>query len=509
MAFTNMKLTTFGSNIEAKCHQGKGLHFTRIAVGDGLLGNGSMINRTALVSERHSMQIDGIIATENTTQSAVIATLDNSVFTEGFYYREIALFAKDPDTNQEGAYLYDNAGQECEFLGLREDGVVIYERIKMLIRVEQTSQISFDGSGNPLYMSPEDVRGMIEQHNVSEDAHKTKADLGNDGLLKDSQRPKADGLYMPDGKTKISDKIVNIESAMLLALAAASPYSAAAAYAQGAYCTKDGKLYRCTVAIPQAEAWNAAHWTATTMGAELVAIYTTLANKAAATHAAQHAKGGADPITPESIGAAPGGFGLGSEPSLFLDANDCVVNGWYRDANGNAKNVPWNYAHIFVTTYSAHIYIRQDAYITGGSASAPYVSHAVRIRHPDFLKENDFWGPWEYESGTPMYLGTEYRTTERYLGKSVYVKLVDLGEGTNGKTINVGTMEMIRVECRATYSGWSLPMPELPFGSTDKSLEHTNAQAFYSNANTVTVIKGSTCPAFTATAKVYYIKSTD
>ena len=66
----------------------------------------------------------------------------------------------------------------------------------------------------------------------------------------------------PDGKTKISDKIVNIESAMLLALAAASPYSAAAAYAQGAYCTKDGKLYRCTVAIPQAEAWNAAHWTA-------------------------------------------------------------------------------------------------------------------------------------------------------------------------------------------------------------------------------------------------------
>lgn len=333
MAFTNMKLTTFGSNIEAKCHQGKGLHFTRIAVGDGLLGNGSMINRTALVSERHSMQIDGIIATENTTQSAVIATLDNSVFTEGFYYREIALFAKDPDTNQEGAYLYDNAGQECEFLGLREDGVVIYERIKMLIRVEQTSQISFDGSGNPLYMSPEDVRGMIEQHNVSEDAHKTKADLGNDGLLKDSQRPNADGLYMPDGKTKISDKIVNIESAMLLALAAAAPYSAAATYAQGAYCTKDGKLYRCTVAIPQAEAWNAAHWVETTMGAELVAIYTTLANKAAATHAAQHAADGRDPITPTDIGA------------VGYDAKQSLSNKEKGQARGNIDAAESNHDH--------------------------------------------------------------------------------------------------------------------------------------------------------------------
>ena len=115
---------------------------------------------------------------------------------------------------------------------------------------------------------------------------------------------------------------------------------------------------------------------------------------------------------------------------------------------------------------------------------------------------------WEWIN-PPMQLGVEYMTTEHHLGKPVYVKMVDLGEGANGKTVNVGTMEMIHVECRATYSGWSLPMPELPFGSTDRSLEHTNAQAFYSNANTVTIIKGSTCPAFTATAKVYYIKSTD
>lgn len=44
MAFTRLKLTTFGQTIEAKRHQGKGIHFTRVAIGDGLLGNGSMIN---------------------------------------------------------------------------------------------------------------------------------------------------------------------------------------------------------------------------------------------------------------------------------------------------------------------------------------------------------------------------------------------------------------------------------------------------------------------------------
>lgn len=137
------------------------------------------------------------------------------------------------------------------------------------------------------------------------------------------------------------------------------------------------------------------------------------------------------------------------------------------------------------------------------------------VQKPVFVAENDVLPDGETLIATmefqnpPMKEGIEYRTTERYMGKPVYVKMVNLGEGTNGKTVNVGTTEMIHVECRAIYSGWSLPMPELPFGSTDKSLEHTNAQAFYSNANTVTIIMGSTCPAFTATAKVYYIKSTD
>lgn len=138
--------------------------------------------------------------------------------------------------------------------------------------------------------------------------------------------------------------------------------------------------------------------------------------------------------------------------------------------------------------------------------SVPTVAEQLAICNKYDPETGKLLGGWDHP---PMELGVEYRTTERYLGKPVYVKLVNLGEGANGKTVNVGTTEMIHVECRATYSSWSLPMPELPFGSTDRSLEHTNAQAFYSNAGTVTIIMGSTCPAFTATAKVYYIKSTD
>lgn len=157
---------------------------------------------------------------------------------------------------------------------------------------------------------------------------------------------------------------------------------------------------------------------------------------------------------------APNGFGLGSDPSPFSDANDCIINGWYKDASGQAKNAPWSYSHIFVTTYQSNSYIRQDAYITGGTNSCPLVKHAVRIKHPNFLEENDFWGPWEYESGIPMQTGVEYRTTERFWGRPVYYKIVDCGQIADNKQVEHGIANMR--DC-ISFQGLrgGLPMPSI------------------------------------------------
>ena len=60
----------------------------------------------------------------------------------------------------------------------------------------------------------------------------------------------------------------------------AAKYSETSTYALGDYCTHDGNLYRCTTAITEAEDWTEAHWTETSVTAELIAIYTALQNKA-------------------------------------------------------------------------------------------------------------------------------------------------------------------------------------------------------------------------------------
>ena len=66
----------------------------------------------------------------------------------------------------------------------------------------------------------------------------------------------------------------------LMAVTNAAEYSSAQTYALGDYCARAGKLYRCTTAITEAEAWTDAHWTETSVTAELKALYMTLQNKA-------------------------------------------------------------------------------------------------------------------------------------------------------------------------------------------------------------------------------------
>ena len=73
--------------------------------------------------------------------------------------------------------------------------------------------------------------------------------------------------------TENSNKLITSDAvyAALLDLAEqlSDEYDATATYDVGAYCIHENKLYKCTTAIATAEAWNSAHWTATTVGAEL------------------------------------------------------------------------------------------------------------------------------------------------------------------------------------------------------------------------------------------------
>ena len=179
-------------------------------------------------------------------------------------------------------------------------------------------------------------------------------------------------------------------------------------------------------------------------------ILITLANKAAATHAAQHAKGGSDPITPESIRAAPGGHGLGDTAipeAPNRDVNKITTTGWYMASVNTPTGGWWLISSI---TYGNVMY--QFAY--ANEAASGFLNGTVLQRSKkDALSD---WTPWEYIN-PPMRLGIEYRTTERYLGKPVYCKAINAGKmptANNVKLVAHGSSNIAQcIKCIANWGG--------------------------------------------------------
>ncbi len=200
-----------------------------------------------------------------------------------------------------------------------------------------------------------------------------------------------------------------------------------------------------------------------------------------------------------NINAAPGGFGLGENIDVpyNVDANECLNNGWYAPG----KNVPVDGIWI-VRVDAGGGYVRQTAYAIKNSNAVP--DYVVCRRS---FSQNK-WSPWEWVN-PPMELGVEYRTTERYLGKPVYVKAVDCGEITNGKEITTGIYYSIKVDVVATSSYYSLPLPRVPFQTTAAGLPSNYSTAFYVNANKIIFICGTSGSGDHGTAIIRYTKTTD
>lgn len=120
-----------------------------------------------------------------------------------------------------------------------------------------------------------------------------------------------------------------------------------------------------------------------------------------------------------NIAAAPDGFGLGIidwNQAPESDANKIPGTGWFLAAkNGPTTNGIW--------------FIRQEF-------DGPSNNDALQTAWPQNLvayyrgclaqryQISGTWSAWEWVN-PPMMLGVEYRTTERYLGKPVYKKMIE------------------------------------------------------------------------------------
>lgn len=202
---------------------------------------------------------------------------------------------------------------------------------------------------------------------------------------------------------------------------------------------------------------------------------------------------------------APDGFGLGGDAKVLTsddDVNTIGASGWYSWVN---NNVPVN--AIGVTSLTI---MRVDAYSSGVKVQTLYgATDGVQFIMQPIIARRMIYGSkigaWEYVN-PPMYFGVEYRTTERYLGKPVYAKLVDCGtipaQGTY-KTLVFSSGEPGVIVSVIAYSG--MRGTTLPYYDTNGT-----RYSIAGNENSIVIWNYSEPLLDTSvSALVKYTKSTD
>lgn len=186
--------------------------------------------------------------------------------------------------------------------------------------------------------------------------------------------------------------------------------------------------------------------------------------------------------TAAMVGAAPAGYGLGENSIYVDDCNSAVVNGFYCLSSG-ALNCPSkiplsDYGVLFVHTRGSIVY--QKLSFNGRFACRNGNSYTRE------------WGEWEYENPT-MEPNKEYRTTERYNGKPVYVKAINCGGFSAGDTkkIETGINKPVSVAVFNETNAYHTMIPQVSYNTTANELPDSNATGWYWNGGNLYIVGGT------------------
>lgn len=160
-AFGGLILTNKGRNLQAKAQVGAQLNFTRIAIGDGDLDGTSILDLNALRHEVKSLSITKL-KTMTGGKAVVGTTFSNQDITSGFYWRELGVFAQDPELG-EILYCYGNSGANAEYIPAGGGPDTIEKSIDVVTIVGNVSSVTASIDQSLIYASQQDLTNIQNQ----------------------------------------------------------------------------------------------------------------------------------------------------------------------------------------------------------------------------------------------------------------------------------------------------------------------------------------------------------
>lgn len=142
-AFINNDITTAGLIVLAKGVAGQKINYTKIVLGDGYLEEGQTPRTlTGVVSPKATVDITKLKINGDGTV-AVGGIFTNGDETEGFYYRELGLYAEDPDPEVgEVLYCYGNCGDLAEWIPPTGGATIVEKTIDIVTAIGTATNVT-------------------------------------------------------------------------------------------------------------------------------------------------------------------------------------------------------------------------------------------------------------------------------------------------------------------------------------------------------------------------------
>lgn len=158
--FTLNSITVQGLNVIAKLVAGSTLQFTRIAVGDGAMpSDKTPLTVTDLTNKLFDVDINSV---ENNGNGSATVTgyFSNADKETGFFYRELGLYAKDPDTQAEFLYCYGNAAADAEWINPSGASSVIEKEVKIVTLIGNAETVTAEIKSG-IYATKEEMEAAL------------------------------------------------------------------------------------------------------------------------------------------------------------------------------------------------------------------------------------------------------------------------------------------------------------------------------------------------------------
>ena len=162
--FGGLELTNAGRTIIAKALTGKPLKFTRACAGDGYLPENADVRiMTDIIKPHRDMEIAKMNIPPFIGTAEITVILNNKDMTTGFFFREVGLFAEDPDTGDEMLYGYCNAGDFADYMPGYGGADTVYYNLNLTVIVDQAQNVTAVFSENPLAVTYQQLEDRTDE----------------------------------------------------------------------------------------------------------------------------------------------------------------------------------------------------------------------------------------------------------------------------------------------------------------------------------------------------------